>query len=248
MDQVAGGARLSEMSTEWAIVLEASSDSAECAQLALETLLKRYIGAVRLYLKGAVRDVDAAADLEQEFAVRFLGGDFRRADPDKGRFRDYLKRALRNLVNDHYRRRRRDPISSDAIQESAAPSDGDADFEGKFLESWRNHLLDRSWESLHEEELATGKPFHTVLRARVDHPRLHSAELAELVAGSIGRRLSAHAYRQALLRARKRYVGFLTREVAASLDKPTFDQIEEELVELKLLEFCRPHFKRPVAP
>jgi DNA-directed RNA polymerase specialized sigma24 family protein len=48
-----------------------------------------------------VRDPEVADDLAQEFALRFLRGDFQRADPERGRCRDYLKRALINLVHDY---------------------------------------------------------------------------------------------------------------------------------------------------
>src|SRR3712207_7176976 len=49
------------------------------------------------------RSEAAAEELLQEFAVRFLRGDFRRADPQRGRFRDYVKTALIHLVIDHQR-------------------------------------------------------------------------------------------------------------------------------------------------
>src|SRR5262249_42324166 len=57
-------------------------------------------------LRAMVRDDDAAEELTQEFAVRFLRGDFRQADPSRGRFRDLLKRALRHLAIDYWRRQR----------------------------------------------------------------------------------------------------------------------------------------------
>jgi DNA-directed RNA polymerase specialized sigma24 family protein len=50
---------------------------------------------------GAVRNPDTAGDLAQEFALRFLRGAFRHADPGRGRFRDYMKTALIHLVNDY---------------------------------------------------------------------------------------------------------------------------------------------------
>ncbi len=248
MDHDVEGSHLSEMTTQWSVVLEASSSSPERARLALATLLKRYSGAVHRYLLGALRDPDAAADLEQEFAARFLRGGFRRADPGKGRFRDYVKQALRNLVTDHYRKERARPLARDRVEERVACSDGLADFDRAFTESWRNHLLDRAWRALRDDELETKRPHFTVLSARVDHPDLRSADLALKVTSSLGRPISTGAFRQAVVRARERFVELLLHEIAATLDSPDAEQIEEELADLRLLEFCRPKLRRGVAP
>ncbi len=67
----------------------------------------RYGGAVQRYLLASVRDPDAASDLAQEFALRFLRGDFHRADPGRGRFRDFVKRAIYHLMIDHFRERKK---------------------------------------------------------------------------------------------------------------------------------------------
>jgi len=40
--------------------------------------------------------------------VRFLRGDFRKADPQRGRFATMSKRPLSNLINDYFRARKRD--------------------------------------------------------------------------------------------------------------------------------------------
>src|SRR5262245_57328630 len=94
--------RLSGISTLWSTFFQAHK-SGDAAVAARQALLERYSGAVYRYLLGAVRNEDTAADLTQEFALRFLRGDFHRADPQRGRFRDYLKTSLIHLVNDHHR-------------------------------------------------------------------------------------------------------------------------------------------------
>ena len=107
MEQVELDQRLSKIATMWTAVLQAHGAGADTVVVARNRLLLRYSGAVYRYLLGAVRDPEAASDLCQEFAMRFLRGDFRRAAPDRGRFRDYVKVALVNLVNDHHRAGRR---------------------------------------------------------------------------------------------------------------------------------------------
>ena len=72
---------LSRISTPWTLVRLAHADAEAPAAHALRLLLQRYCGAAYRYLRGALRDEDAALDLLQEFVLRFLRGDFRRADP-----------------------------------------------------------------------------------------------------------------------------------------------------------------------
>ena len=86
--------RLSRMSTQWTMVLQAHGDEADVANAALAGLAQRYLGVVYRYLLGSVRDPDAAAELTQELALRILRGGFRHADPHRGRFRDYLEDGL----------------------------------------------------------------------------------------------------------------------------------------------------------
>jgi RNA polymerase sigma-70 factor (ECF subfamily) len=235
---------LSQMSTQWTVVFTAHSGPSDEASEAVAKLMCRYAGAVHRYLLRALRNPDVAAELNQEFALRFLRGDFRHCHPTRGRFRDYVKRAVQNLVNDYYRRRRPNvPLEHD-VAEPAAVGSAPARFERQFLESWKNDLLGRAWSSLLELERTEGQPYHTVLRMRVDHRELRSAELAEQLSQSLGRSISAGAFRQAVQRARHKYVNYLIKEVAASLEKPSLDQIEEELGDLELLDFCRPYLKR----
>ena len=114
---------LSRISTMWTMVLEAHGGEADAATAALAGLAQRYSGVVYRYLLGAVRDPDAAAELSQEFALRILRGAFRRADPSRGRFRDYLKTALIHLVDDYHtaQRARPRPLPLDV---PASPSAG----------------------------------------------------------------------------------------------------------------------------
>jgi RNA polymerase sigma-70 factor (ECF subfamily) len=244
LELVEADPRLSQMSTQWSMVFEAHSGTPDQVSAAVSRLMCRYAGAVHRYLLKALKDPDAAAELDQEFAVRFLRGDFRRCDPKLGRFRDYVKRAVQNLITDYYRRKR-PKISLEALLEEPAVIDtAPAQFEQQFLESWRKDLLDRAWISLSDLEKNTGQPYHTVLRSRVDHPDLPSQDLAHRLAITLNRPLSAGAVRQALQRSRRKYVDFLLEEVSASLERPTRENLEDELSDLSLLDYCRPFLKR----
>jgi RNA polymerase sigma factor (sigma-70 family) len=237
-------AHLSQLSTQWTDVFQAHSEKPDEAHEAAARLMCRYAGAVHRYLLRALRNPDAAADLNQEFALRFLRGDFRHCHPERGRFRDYVKRAVQNLINDYYRRRRPVlPLEHD-VAEPASAGGAAAQFERQFLESWKNDLLGRAWSALLDLERTEGQPYHTVLRLRVDQRDLRSADLAEQLSATLGRSITAGAFRQAVQRARHRFVNYLIKEVAGSLEHPSLDQIEDELRDLELLEFCRPFLKR----
>src|SRR5262249_5234326 len=162
-----------------------------------------------------------------------LRGDFRHADPIRGRFRDYVKRAVQNLMKDYYRRKRPMRPLDSSVAEPAVMDEGLAQFERQFLVSWRNDLLDRAWGSLREREATTGQPYHTILRLRVDHPELTSEVCSQRLSATLGRPVSPGAFRQALQRARRVYAHQLIAEVGASLDDPTSQAMEEELAELE---------------
>jgi RNA polymerase sigma factor (sigma-70 family) len=239
---------LSDLSTHWTVVFEAHSGKPGQMNMAVSELMCRYAGAVHRYLLKALKDPEAAAELDQEFAVRFLRGSFRHADPKRGRFRDYVKRAVQNLINDYHRRKRSDRSRNAAGAEPIVEDDGRAQFEQQFLESWRSDLLDRAWIALAALEKNTRQPYHTVLRIRVDNPALSSGQIAERLAVMLGRPLSPGAVRQALQRSRRKYVDFLLAEVLASLSCPTQNDLEEELSDLNLLDYCRPFMKRHADP
>ena len=82
--------RLSQISTMWSALMRAHAGTQDEDPRLLAGQIERYHGAAYRYLAAATGDPDVAAELFQEFAVRFLRGYFRQADPDRGRFRDYL--------------------------------------------------------------------------------------------------------------------------------------------------------------
>src|SRR5581483_5349203 len=102
--------RLSQIATRWSLLLEARGGG-DASRAARGELLLRYHAPVYRYLRGLVRDEAAAEELCQEFALRFLRGDFRHADPARGRFRDYLRVALRHLAAERARRPQPFPLN-----------------------------------------------------------------------------------------------------------------------------------------
>ena len=242
MDGPTPETRLSGVQTLWSQLRLAHEDASAVRQAAREALLRRYTGAVRRYLIAVVRDREAADDLAQEFALRFLRGDFRNADPGRGRFRDYVKMAVLNLVTDFHRRQRTLPVAVPPEDLNRADTAGPDD--GVFRESWRDELLERAWEALAGVERETGRPLHTVLKFRATNPKASSTEMAAQIGERLGKPVTAVGVRQTLHRAREKFAELLLDAVADSLDAPTRERLGEELEDLGLLGYCRPVLER----
>jgi RNA polymerase sigma factor (sigma-70 family) len=230
---------LSRITTQWTLVFDAHQSQADRAGRAQQALMQRYCGAIYRYLLAAVRDPDAADDLSQEFALRLVRGDFKRADPGKGRFRDFLKSALYHLVIDYHRRkgRRRHEALANDVPESEESVDLPSDQE--FLARWREELLDRAWESLSAVEKETKQPYYTVLRFRAENPDVRAGEMAKRLQDKLGKPLTDVGIRQTLHRAREKFADLLLEEVARSLETNEIDRLQQELVDLDLLSYCR---------
>lgn len=231
---------LSQIETRWSLIQQAHEAKGDEASSARSELMVRYAGAVNRYLLRVARDHDLAADLAQEFALRFLRGDFQHADPSRGRFRNYVRSALHNLLVDHQRRQRNQPKPlPDEGQTISDTSEPVADFDREFLDCWRDEILSRAWERLARQQDQNGQPFFTVLRFRAEHPALRSHEIAERLSVTLGKPVNAVWVRQNLKRARERFVEFIHAEVTHSLGNPTPEEFDDEMINLGLSAYCR---------
>jgi len=235
MDPAPPRSHLSRISTPWTLVGRAHEGAQDCAAHAQRLLLQRYCGAAYRYLRRALRNDDAALDLLQEFVLRFLRGDFRRADSASGRFRDYLKTSLIHLVTDYYREQRAQPRPLPAdIHERTFATDHELENEATFLQSWREELINRTWVAL----ASTNSTYHAVLVSHIENPALSSASAAELLSAQTGKRYTAAHARVTLQRAREKFAELLLDEVAHSLGASTKADLVQELRALRMLKLC----------
>ena len=234
---------LSQIQTLWSVVELAHGDDT-AMQSAQQKMLDRYGGAVRRYALAALRDEDAADEVFQEFALKFVRGDFRGADPGKGRFRAFVKTVVYRLIVDYQRRKKKHSREGQMHSNLAEPGVADQPSTGEtdalFHASWRDELLARCWGKLAEYECTSGKPYHTVLRYRVKHPEARSGELAEGLSKAMHKQVNAGAVRVTLHRAREAFADLLLDEVINSLADGSLDAAEQELIELDLLGYCKP--------
>jgi RNA polymerase sigma-70 factor (ECF subfamily) len=231
------------------VVFQAHQGTGPAVSAAQQALMQRYGGAIYRYVLAAVRDPHEAEELCQEFALRFVQGNFKRADPERGRFRDYVKTVLFHLVGSWRRGQGRKPQAYDSeIHEPADATAPSAASDQQFLDNWREELLARAWESLAGLEKQTGQLYYTMLRLRANSPDMKSEQIAAELGKRLGKLLTAAAVRQTIHRAREKFADLLLEEVAQSLETTNLDRLEQELVDTGLLTYCQEaldHRKNP---
>lgn len=247
MDEESLNSRLSRISTIWSTFEKAQQGAGAEARSAQLDFIQRYQGAAYRYLLGAVKDAGEADDLFQQFALRFMQGAFRRADRHRGRFRDYLRASLYRSVADHFRQRQKRPQQLDpSIVQPVARSWDREESERQFTQSWREELLARAWCALAETQQRSELSLYAVLRLRTECPEATSEELAQRLNAQLRPRrpFSSIHVRKCIERARCRFAELLIDEVRRSLEAPSPEELEQELIELGLMPYCRTVLRR----
>jgi hypothetical protein len=199
----------------------------------------RYAPAIEAYLTVLVRDLHAVEEITQEFFLRVVERGISPQTHLRGRFRNYLKAAVRNAALTHFRRRRPASLDDNMVMKLAgdAPDPADADW----LREWRRCVLDRVWDNLEQHERhSPGNFAYTVLRLTAEFPDADSIELAEKASTAAGHTLSPAAYRKQLSRARRAFAQYLLKEVVQTVEAPTAERVEEELIEVGLMPYVGP--------
>jgi RNA polymerase sigma factor (sigma-70 family) len=233
---------LGNIATQWSLVRRAHDGSlAGSGAAARHALVLRYAPAIRRFVQVVVRDPQLADELSQDAMVRLLKGDFSGADPGRGRFRDLLKTAIRNMARNHWaREKRRTPAEFDMDLLAADSGDAVQRLDDQWAAEWKDNLMDVVWDRLRDwEQEQPGSVAWTVLRLRAEWPEDSSAALAARLSEATGREYRADAVRQQLRRARVRFVEFLVEEIAHGLPDATPDALRDELESLGLLASVR---------
>jgi RNA polymerase sigma-70 factor (ECF subfamily) len=238
--------RLSQISTAWTLLAKARGRPEDPEARAWAALIERYHEAAHRYLLAVARDPDVAAELFQEFAVKFLRGDFGRADRTRGRFRDYLKTSLRHLVSAHHRAARPGQALEHPSEVADARGNDADESDEEFLIAWRKGLLDRAWQALEAGQRAGGAPYYAALRVHADQPELTSAQLAGRLTATLGPAVAFTdaGVRKLLQRAREDFTDLLVEEVAGSVPTRDRDRLERELIDLGFHGYCRRALER----
>jgi RNA polymerase sigma-70 factor (ECF subfamily) len=140
--------------TSWDLLAEASGHGGQ-STIALNEFAERYYTAVRAFIAAITRDHRDPEDLTQRFfeMVVLSGHLLRRADPQKGRFRPYLKQAIRNFLVDEHRRDTRsvDPdVRPDALEAGwdTIATESSPGPDAELLRAWARSLVAIAMERL----------------------------------------------------------------------------------------------------
>jgi len=174
-----------------------------------------------------------AEDLAQGFFLHLIDGNtVARADPERGRFRNFLHGALlRFLANDTERetalKRGGDrifvPFDADAIDAQTVVEDDDLSLQLQFDRRWARALVENALAQLSAEYAASGETaLFAVLQSSLSVRQVVPyAEMAE----QLGRKEGA--VKTAVHRLRRRFREALRKEVALTVS--TTEDVEDEL-------------------
>jgi RNA polymerase sigma-70 factor (ECF subfamily) len=221
--------------THWSVVLTgADSANPECRR-ALEALCRQYWYPVYAHARFTGHDRDEAQDLAQDFFVDLLEKHaLRVADPERGRFRAFLKARFAHFLANQRRTSRALKrgggrallrIDPDAAESRYLSEPVDATTpEQSFEMLWARTMLARSFERLEGEMNAEGSSD----RFRHLQPFL-TGNLVGAAYRQAGQRLglSEGAIKSAIYRLRRRFGQILRDEVAETVCDP--DQVDDEL-------------------
>lgn len=223
--------------TQWSMVIGATDDSK-----ILQNLLTRYWGPIYAYIRRSGHPRDQAADLAQEFIAQVLleRGLIQRADPERGRFRTFIKSALRNFLIDQHRRstaRGRAPAGgrpalTGLSLEELEPAEHEEPA-GAFDRQWATTLLSLALDRVEEDCKASGQQLHwAAFKAAVIDPALgHAAPKSqEELAGRLGIE-GADRLSSMIQTVRRKFKRMLREMIEETVADP--GHADEELSDLK---------------
>ena len=233
LDSTAGG-RSKLHTTQWGLVAAASAEGAGEARAALEELYRLYSYPVYAFVRRRGYGPHDAQDLTQDFFVHLLEkGALGRADPQRGRFRNFLLGALEHFLAHAAERADAgkrgggcqwvflDDNTAENRHQLAAPEGLTA--EKLFEARWAAALVEATFARLQGELEAEGKGHLFEALQGFLHGRDDSSyqEVADRL------NLSLPALKTTIHRLRGRYRALLREEVARTVAAP--EDVDEEL-------------------
>jgi DNA-directed RNA polymerase specialized sigma24 family protein len=238
-DELGLPSRLDAIATQYSLWQAAHHGSPETVRAARHALVLRYRKAIRRYFGSLLRDDAEVDEASQDFVVKMLQGKFAGTEAARGRFRDYLKTAVRNAARDRLNRRRRPDAGATGGPALDAQLDP-AGVDDPWLDHWRRSVLDQARHALRGyEDAHPGNYSATVLDLLAAHPEDAREQLAGRLAEITGRPWQADAVRKQISRARRKLAGFIVDEVRHTLPDPTREAVRDELRETGLMPYVR---------
>jgi RNA polymerase sigma-70 factor (ECF subfamily) len=221
--------------TRWSVVLAAQNQASPDSARALDTLCRTYWYPLYAFVRGSGHSPHDAQDLTQGFFAVLLAKDYLRVvAPEKGRFRTFLRMAMKRFLANEWDKQRSEkrgggrlPLVLDtalAEERFLAERPGTPGPDSLYDRRWALTLLDEALARLEQEYAGAGKaaeyqrlkPHLTAGRGEIPY--------AAIAAGG---QITEGAARVAVHRLRKRFREVFRAVIADTVSAP--DELEAEL-------------------
>jgi DNA-directed RNA polymerase specialized sigma24 family protein len=232
-----GGARRFE-TTHWSVVQRAGDSQSPGSAIALEKLCRAYWYPLYAFVRATGQGPEEARDLTQEFFARLLEKKWLSgADPQRGRFRNFLLTAMKHFLANEWHRTQAakrgggaEWIALDGLQAEqryALEPHDKATPEAVFQRRWAATLIARGQERLRDEMIAVGEGGQfAILEPALAGER--TVENYRAIANRFG--VTESTVKSWVLRMRRRFRFLLLDEISQTLSEG--QNPEEELPEL----------------
>jgi len=228
--------------TRWTAILQVQRQDTITAKRALEDLCGTYWYPLYAFARRLGFSPADAQDLTQGFFSYVFEKDlFANADRELGKLRTFLLTAFRRYTSDVRDREQaqkrgggQEILSLDLklgeenyLAEPADPATPERFFE----RNWAMSVLREAFSDLSETEAAAGRGEQFVVIAQFISPDDEPSDSYASVAAQLG--ISEDNVRQTVSRLRRRFRDSLRQHIADTLNNPTEQQIDDELIALK---------------
>jgi RNA polymerase sigma factor (sigma-70 family) len=222
--------------TMWFMVKGAANTASPQAQESLESLCRAYWEPIYAFIRRAGKSQHDAEDLTQRFFMHLMQDNrLRYAKPEKGKFRFFLQRSIKNFLVDDWRRKPAPERQGRLIEVDAQQGENryqleradHLDPEKIFQRVWARKVMELATVRLkaeYETNNALFEHLHSFLPG--NEPICSRAAAAQRL------KMTSTALDTAFHRIKKRYKELLRQEIAATLDEPTKKDVENELAAL----------------
>jgi RNA polymerase sigma factor (sigma-70 family) len=221
------------LTTHWSVVLAAKDTASPDSAAALEGLCRAYWYPLYAFVRRQGHSPADAQDLTQEFFARLLEkGYLRAADREKGRFRTFLRIALRRFLSNEWDRSRRLKRGGGWTALPLDTTTGEQRYEAERCDALSpDRLYERRWaRTLLEQALARLRADYASKTAEFAHLKgALTAERGGTDYRGLARALGVNegAARVAVHRLRKRFREVFRATVAETVAEP--GEVEDEL-------------------
>ena len=223
--------------THWSLVMKARADESSDARVALETLCRAYWRPIFHFIRARGHQTDEAQDLTQEFfRVVIEKGYFDQADQDRGRFRAFLKTAIKNFLANEWKKSKRqkrggeiDFCSFDEFEEDRfqACASTNASPDSAYDQQWARTTFEATLEHVRQEMAERGHLDRFELYKPHLMPRATETSYAEAAASA---NITEQAFKSGIRRFRERVRSFFLQAVSDTVSDPS--DVESEAREL----------------